>query len=796
MTALNSAEVSSAAPERWIQFVEGLVTAARLGESGAPMVDVALALANAGWRVLPCGQDKAPLVGGGFKARSVDPEQLKRWWLTYPDALPAIVPGDGDLAAFDVDSTAAATAVDAAGYLHENGFVVATGGTSEPFSYHSQLFHPMHLYVRATDQPKLPGVIVRFRSGYVIAPGARRGDRVYRVVSSNGPSAWTLDAKRTLATQGARDSRSSQEPPEIERVRKAVACISNDETMNRDAYIGVAHMIHGALGEAGREAFLDWAARWTGGSVDVAEDERVWDSLPPSRVGWPELWRLAAKHGFDATQERQADAQNDFGGVPGTPAPTTAGGTQSSMLIRLADAAELFHTGNHDPYALAPVDGHVECWPLRSDGFVRWLKREFYREQHKAPSAQAVTDAFGILESIAQFDSPMREVFVRVARVDDAVYIDLANQSWQAIKVTPTGWEIVDKPPVAFCRPAGMLDLPIPTRWSSLDDLWRFVNIIERDRPLVTAALVSWLAGRGPYIVACLIGPQGSAKSVTSRVLRSLVDPSDVPLRAMPKDERDLAVAAANNWLLAFDNASYLPGWLSDAMCRIASGAGFATRGMYTDKKEIRFKAERPQLINGIEDPVDRDDLRDRAVFLFAPLLEDRARLDEATLWQAFEEKRSGILGALLDHISRALKSLPDTTVAITPRMADFVRVGVAAGIEGFYEAYLDNRNEAIERGISGDPLADQIKLLATNRTEPWEGTATELLARLNEQIATSWSTDQPKWWPKTARALSGKLRRLQPSLRHTGVDVELDWPLGRGAEKRSGIRLEWRKAA
>src|SRR5439155_5244408 len=171
----------------------------------------------------------------------VDPEQVKRWWSMYPDALPAIVPGDGDLAGLDVDSTAAAAVVGAAGYLRENGgFVVATGGTSEPFSYRDRLLHPMHVYVRATDQPKLLGVVVRFRSGYVIGPGARRGERVYRVVSSNEPAAWTT----TPAAQTTRDSRSSQEAPDIERVRLAVDCIPNDETMDRDAVIGMAHMTH------------------------------------------------------------------------------------------------------------------------------------------------------------------------------------------------------------------------------------------------------------------------------------------------------------------------------------------------------------------------------------------------------------------------------------------------------------------------------------------------------------------------------------------------------------------------
>src|SRR6266545_2427530 len=105
------------APATAPSFAEGLVTASQLGESGAPMVDVALALVNAGWPVLPCGQDKAPLVNGGYKTRSGDAEQIKRWWRTHPNALPAIVPGDGDLAALDVDSTAAAAAVDGAGYL-------------------------------------------------------------------------------------------------------------------------------------------------------------------------------------------------------------------------------------------------------------------------------------------------------------------------------------------------------------------------------------------------------------------------------------------------------------------------------------------------------------------------------------------------------------------------------------------------------------------------------------------------------------------------------------------------------
>jgi hypothetical protein len=310
------------------------------------MLDVALALVNAAWPVFPCGQDKAPLVGGGFKARTVDPEQIKRWWLTHPDALPAILPGDGDLAALDVDSTAAAAAVDGAGYLDETGgFVVLTGGTSAPFSYRDRLWQPMHVYVRATEQPKLPGVVARFRSGYVIAPGARRGERVYRVASSHEPPAWTGDAKGTPVVQTTATARPSEQAPDIERVRQAVACVPNDDE-SREAYVGMAHMIHGAVGDSGRDIFLEWAGRWTGGTVDHAEDERVWDTLPPSRLGWEELWRVAARHGFDATLEIQQSAQADFPVDPtavvtpqfGTPDEAT---TFTRLLTVVRDAQDV-----------------------------------------------------------------------------------------------------------------------------------------------------------------------------------------------------------------------------------------------------------------------------------------------------------------------------------------------------------------------------------------------------------------------------------------------------------------------
>jgi hypothetical protein len=80
--------------------------------------------------------------------------------------------------------------------------------------------------------------------------------------------------------------------------------------------------------------------------------------------------------------------------------------------------------------------------------------------------------------------------------------------------------------------------------------------------------LVAWLLGAlragGPYPVLAIAGEQGSAKTVLSKLLRAVIDPSVAPVRALPRDERELFIAASNGHVLAFDNLSGLPPWLSD----------------------------------------------------------------------------------------------------------------------------------------------------------------------------------------------------------------------------------------
>src|SRR5262249_53949354 len=158
---------------------------------------------------------------------------------------------------------------------------------------------------------------------------------------------------------------------------------------------------------------------------------------------------------------------------------------------------------------------------------------------------------------------------------------------------------LVARPPVRFRRPRGLIELPRPVAGGSLHELRRFVNVQDDDDfALLLAWLVAAARPSGPYPVLALRGEQGTGKAPTARVLRDLIDPNDVPLRAAPRDERDLMIASTNGWLIALDNLSGLPQWLSDCLCRLATGGGFATRELYTDGEEVLFRAQRPVVLN------------------------------------------------------------------------------------------------------------------------------------------------------------------------------------------------------
>jgi hypothetical protein len=451
------------------------------------------------------------------------------------------------------------------------------------------------------------------------------------------------------------------------------------------------------------------------------------------------------------------------------------GPTQADLLIELAQSAELFHAPDGTGFADLAINGHRETWPIRAKGFRRWLARRFFEATGGAPSSEALQSALNVIEARAHFDAPERPVHVRVGELDGRLYLDLGDETWRAVEIDAAGWRVIDNPPVRFRRAAGMQALPAPVAGGSVEALRSFLNVrSDADFVLVVAWALACLRNRGPYPVIVVSGEQGSAKSTFSAILRALLDPNTAPLRALPREDRDLFIAASNGHVLAFDNVSGLPAWISDTLCRLATGGGFAVRQLYSDQDEVLFDAARPVILNGIEDIVTRPDLADRALFLTLEPIPEERRRPEQDLWAAFEAERPRILGALLDAVAKGLAMLPQTRLDKLPRMADFALWVTACEMAlwpagTFWSAYCGNRDEAVEGVIDADPIAAEVRALMAARTE-WTGTASELLGALAEMAGERLA--KSKTWPDSPRALAGRLRRAATFLRKVGIEI------------------------
>ncbi len=452
--------------------------------------------------------------------------------------------------------------------------------------------------------------------------------------------------------------------------------------------------------------------------------------------------------------------------------------TQSQQLVTHAAGTELFHDPDGDTgYVTFPVEDHRETWPIRSRAFKRWLVRGFFKQEGKPPSAQAIADTLGVLEATAQFDGPARAVHVRVAGHEDKVYVDLVNDRWEVLEVSPEGWRLVSEPPIKFRRARGMLSLPIPERGGKVDELRGFLNVAsDADWRLVLGWLIGAFKPQGPYPVLLFNGEQGAGKSWAVRQVRALVDPNKAPLRGEPRDARDLMIAASNGWLITYDNVSYLPPWLSDVFCRLATGGGFGTRELYTDAEEILFNAQRPVILNGIEEIVTRGDLLDCTIILQLPRIDEATRRPEEDVAAAFLDAQPRVLGALLDAVSTALRNRTQVQLSRLPRMADFAKWVTAAepalGWQpgAFMQAYEDNRAAANDLALEASPLVGPLMQLA-KEVGGIRGNATTILDGLN--TAAEETVRRSRSWPKTPGALANALRRLAPNLRAAGIPIE-----------------------
>ncbi len=467
----------------------------------------------------------------------------------------------------------------------------------------------------------------------------------------------------------------------------------------------------------------------------------------------------------------------------------------TSLTVDEARRSGQFFEDGDRVYVRFRSGDHHEVWPLHSVQARTWLASIAHQETGNWVTASTLKVIADLLDGLVRVGGLRMPVYIRVARKDGAVYLDLGTDDWTCVKVSAEGWRIVPHPGDGpyFYRPKRLQPLPNPIDNAppvALDGLLKpFINVTDDDMRLVVAAMIDALKGRGPYVVLTFIGPAGSTKSSASKAYISTFDPSrsrsrvegddtaPTTLKPKPRSDRDFPPMIGHSHALGIDNLSYIEDWLSDMLCVVATGGDVSERALYQNFEEATLAVCNPVVLNGIESFVTRGDLTDRTIRLDVVPITEEERLEEVELWRRFEKDHPLILGALLDTLSAAMAEHPQVQLKQKPRMADFARWGVAVERalgwpEGsFLETYRANQEAAVAEMLSGDLVANLILRFMDGKPS-WHGTPTELLTALTETAAVAMIDTRDQSFPKTPRGVTGKLQRIGAALAKFGIEI------------------------
>jgi len=455
---------------------------------------------------------------------------------------------------------------------------------------------------------------------------------------------------------------------------------------------------------------------------------------------------------------------SDVQGKPASKPPTHA-----EIILKQTERLTLFHDENNDAYAFLKN----EVLLLRSKRLKQWLSRLLYEAIGKAANSETLNNVIGVLEGKAIYDNPAQKLFNRVADTDGVFWYDLG--SGQAVKITDDGWTVVEAP-IIFKRYSHQQTQVIPKGGGNSWKIFEFLNIDSEHKLLVLVYVISCFIPDIPHPIFHPHGAQGAGKTTLGRVIRRIVDPSNIETLITPRDLSQLVQIVAHHHVCIFDNLSNLSPWMSDILAQACTGGGFSKRQLYTDDEDVIYKVKRCIGLNGINLTISKPDLMDRSILLHLERIDTSKRIEEEKLWEDFEIARPIILGGIFDVIAKAKKGYSDVKLSHLPRMADFAKWGYAIadalGGKGneFLQSYQKNVERQNEEVIEGNTLAQAVISFMADRTS-WDSTINQAWERLYE-IANPNKKDAT--FPKTNRTLRKHLEKIKTNLMDIGITYRI----------------------
>jgi hypothetical protein len=281
--------------------------------------------------------------------------------------------------------------------------------------------------------------------------------------------------------------------------------------------------------------------------------------------------------------------------------PDTSSGSTPDFGIysELTEELVVFQNQFGEPCAWS-LDGGT--YFIQSADFTGWLVGRFLAVFKRLPRKKEVKELRWLLECHAM----MREqvsLSNRHAEENGRVCIDLGDSDWNEIVVDGNGWEVRQQDRPRFFRASHALAHPVPVTGGNYLQLFDFLSDCDdQDQLLILAWVLSAMCPHIASPILLVVGMQGSAKTTMCRLIRSLVDPSTIPLLGAV-EQKDMMQVLHHHALPCLENVGQFSRKEADILCRAVTGDSIERRKLYTNKDSVIFGYRRPIIINGTDIP-------------------------------------------------------------------------------------------------------------------------------------------------------------------------------------------------
>lgn len=396
-----------------------------------------------------------------------------------------------------------------------------------------------------------------------------------------------------------------------------------------------------------------------------------------------------------------------------------------------------------------------------------------------------LADLNDALEAYAEQHGDAVDVWLRVAKIEGGVEIDVGDDQHTRVRITAGKIEILPSgSDTVFYRTANCKAMVMPAETGTSQLLKKYLNVHPSDAVLMIAWISFILAHpkmpSAKYPILVLQGSEGSGKtSICKNVIIRIIDPSQIGVQVFPHNAKDLAIAGQNAHVLCFDNLRGFKANMADMLCVAATGGTITTRQLYTDADQQAITLHVALVLNGIHSFINQPDLSQRSLPIQLIAMDKAKRKSEEELIKEFEADLPAIMRGLFDLIACIFVHLPNVAITDPERMIDFVKwlaaMEMAEGVPvGVYQgAYSHTLQQGQLDTLMDNPLAAAIiEFSDAHADESWSGTPAKLLTALDEIV--SFGTQRSREWPQNPISLSKRIAGLQAGLLSQGIKVEL----------------------